>query len=147
MGESSCVVIDVGESYWYREGRIPGSYYSMRSLLQESMKRFSSSSAVVVCCGDGAISPFAASDICDLGFTNVRVLHGGRNSWKRAGYQLERIGEDTDEKVLSPTDDMWYPPWARKEGVDEAIMQYLTWETGLLEPVSKETYLKFSIPK
>jgi len=147
MGESSCVVIDVGESYWYREGRIPGSYYSMRSLLQESMKRFSSSSAVVVCCGDGAISPFAASDICDLGFTNVRVLHGGRNSWKRAGYQLERIGEDTDEKVLSPTDDMWYPPWARKEGVDEAIMQYLTWETGLLEPVSKETYLKFLIPK
>ena len=111
------------------------------------MKRFSSSSAVVVCCGDGAISPFAASDICDLGFTNVRVLHGGRNSWKRAGYQLERIGEDTDDKVLSPTDDMWYPPWARREGVDHGGRRYLNWETGLLDPVSKETYLKFSIPK
>ena len=145
--QSSCVVIDVGESYWYREGRIPGSFYSMRSQLHESMKRFPTANPVVVCCGDGTISPFAATDICDLGFTDVRVLQGGRSGWKRAGFPLERIGEDTDEKVLSETDDMWYPPWARKEGVDEAIMQYLTWETGLLEPVSKETYLKFSIPQ
>jgi hypothetical protein len=40
---------------------------------------------------------------------------------------------------------MWYPPWARKEGVNEAIMQYLTWETGLLEPVSRETYITFTV--
>lgn len=145
--DSSCVVVDVGESYWYREGRIPGSFYSMRTQLHQSMKKFATTSPVVVCCGDGTISPFAATDICDLGFTDVRVLQGGRTGWKRAGFPLERIGEDTDEKVLSETDDMWYPPWARKEGVDEAIMQYLTWETGLLEPVSKETYLRFSIPK
>lgn len=145
LDTGSCVVIDVGESYWYREGRIPGSYYSMRTRLAESMARFPRSTSVVVCCGDGIISPFAATDICDMGFGDVRVLDGGRSGWKRAGFPLERIGEDTDDRVLSETDDMWYPPWARKEGVDEAIMQYLTWETGLLEPVSRETYLSFRV--
>ena len=145
LDTGSCVVIDVGESYWYREGRIPGSYYSMRTRLAESMTRFPHSTSVVVCCGDGIISPFAATDIRDMGFGDVRVLAGGRSGWKRAGFPLERIGEDTDDRVLSETDDMWYPPWARKEGVDEAIMQYLTWETGLLEPVSRETYLSFRV--
>ena len=40
---------------------------------------------------------------------------------------------------------MWYPPWARKDGVDEAMMQYLTWEIGLLENVAKETYVQFQL--
>ena len=80
-----------------------------------------------------------------MGFDHVHALEGGRNAWRRAGHSTERIGEDTDDLVLSETDDMWYPPWARKEGVNEAIMQYLTWETGLLEPVSRETYITFTV--
>lgn len=144
--EGSCVVVDVGESYWYREGRIPGSYYSMRSRLRSSLSRFRHDDRIVVCCSDGRLAPFAAADARRLGFDRVHWLEGGRGAWRRAGHAVERIGEDTDELVLSETDDMWYPPWARKEGVDEAIMQYLTWETGLLEPVSRETYIKFELP-
>lgn len=144
IGEQ-CSVVDVGESYWYREGRIPGSYYSMRTHLSTSLTRFRYDDNLVFCCTDGRFSPFAAADAVRMGFVNVTYLDGGRSAWRRAGLPTERIGEDTDDCVLSATDDMWYPPWARKEGVDEAIMQYLTWETGLLDPVSRETYIEFSV--
>lgn len=145
LDRGSCAVVDVGESYWYREGRIPGSHYSMRTHLNSALTRFRYDERIVFCCGDGRFSPFAAADARKMGFDHVHVLEGGRNAWRRAGNALERIGEDTDDLVLSETDDMWYPPWARKEGVNEAIMQYLTWETGLLEPVSRETYIRFAV--
>jgi rhodanese-related sulfurtransferase len=138
-------VIDVGESYWYREGRIPGSYYAMRSHIVSALSRFATDSKIVFCCSDGRTAPLAASDALKLGYTNVAWLRGGRGEWKKLGESFERIGEETDLLLLTETDDMWYPPWARKEGVEEAIMQYLTWETGLLEPVSRETYLTFSL--
>ena len=147
IDRDSCVVVDVGESYWYREGRIPGSHYSMRTHLASALTRFRYDERIVLCCSDGRFSPFAAADAMNMGFDRVHVLDGGRAAWRRAGHPVERIGEDTDELVLSETDDMWYPPWARKEGVNEAIMQYLTWETGLLEPVSKETYVRFSVKR
>lgn len=60
---------------------------------------------------------------------------------------MEHIGENTDDRVLSETDDMWYPPWARKSGVEEAMMQYLTWEVDLMKTVSQETYVKFCLAK
>jgi rhodanese-related sulfurtransferase len=145
LNSDRCVVVDIGESYWYREGRIPRSYYSMRSRLHQSLTHFRHDDKIVVCCSDGKIAPYAAADVIRMGFTDVSYLEGGRTSWRRAGHSVERIGEDIDDKILSETDDMWYPPWARKEGVDEAIMQYLTWEVGLLEPVGKETYIKFKI--
>lgn len=147
IDRGSCVVVDVGESYWYREGRIPGSHYSMRTHLASALTRFRYDERIVFCCNDGRFSPFAAADALSMGFDSVHVLDGGRAAWRRAGHPVERIREDTDELVLSETDDMWYPPWARKEGVNEAIMQYLTWETGLLEPVSKETYVRFSVKR
>ena len=145
--DGECTVLDVGESYWYREGRIPGSYYAMRTSLPGAATALEPARRLVVVCGDGRFSPFAASDLRSMGYTDVHVLDGGRSAWRRAGLEVERIGEDTDDKVLTETDDMWYPPWARKEGVEEAIMQYLTWETGLLEPVSKETYISFRVTR
>ena len=145
LSVQNCSVIDVGESYWYREGRIPGSFYSMRTHLRKSLEAFAVDEKIVFCCTDGRFAPYAVADARQLGFTEVSYLQGGRTAWRRAGFPVERIGEDSDEKILSETDDMWYPPWARKEGVDEAIMQYLTWETGLLEPVSRETYISFKV--
>ena len=143
----SVAVIDVGESYWYRQARIPGSFYSMRSQLQKSITHLDKSQLIAVCDGDGRISRYAAKDLLRMGFNNVRYVAGGRNAWRNAGFPMERIGENTDDRVLSETDDMWYPPWARKSGVEEAMMQYLTWEVDLMKTVSQETYVKFCLGK
>jgi hypothetical protein len=96
-------------------------------------------------CTHGATSPFAAGDALDLGFSRVSVLSGGRSAWRQAKNSIEVIDMDDDDLILSVTDDMWYPPWSRKEGVRESMIEYLTWEVGLMEFVSEETYLSFRL--
>jgi hypothetical protein len=58
---------------------------------------------------------------------------------------MESIDMDDDDRLLSATDDMWYPPWSRREGAREAMEEYLNWEVDLLGPVSEETYVRFRI--
>lgn len=140
----SCVIVDVGESYWYRQGRIPGSHYAMRSQLADALSQFSRDQTIVFCCSTGNVSPFAAGDARRLGFAKVRTLVGGRPAWRRAGGTFETIGDGDDPRLLTPTDDMWYPPWARAEGAREAMAEYLSWEVGLAEQLRAEEYLRFS---
>ena len=143
MGSAGCVVVDVGESYWYREGRIPGSCFAMRSRLAAALEVFDRSRMVVFVCGTGALSMFVAGDAQRFGFSRVGYLTGGRAEWRRSGGEIESIGPVDDDLVLTDTDDMWYPPWARAEGVEEAMAEYLSWEVGLVESVSAEEYLHF----
>jgi len=145
MDENLCDVIDVGESYWYRQGRIPGSWYSKRSELSASLQRFNPLRNLIFVCTHGTTSPYAAGDAIGLGYKNAFVLDGGRTSWRHAGKDTEVIDMNDDEHLLSATDDMWYPPWSRKEGVREAMIEYLTWEVGLTELVAEETYLSFRV--
>ena len=145
MEIGECDVIDVGESYWYRQGRIPKSWYSKRASLQQALQRFAVDRPLIFVCTHGATSPFAASDAIDFGFSDVSVLEGGRTAWRQQGNTVETIDMDDDNFLLSATDDMWYPPWSRKDGVREAMIEYLTWEVGLTELVAEETYLSFEI--
>lgn len=143
MAASECAVIDVGESYWYREGRILGSHYAMRSRLTRALDGFDRAQMMVFVCGTGTHSMFAAGDARRLGFSRVGYLKGGRSEWRRVGGDLESIGPIDDELVLTATDDMWYPPWARAEGAEEAMAEYLSWEVGLVESIGAEEYLRF----
>ncbi len=145
MEIDACEVIDVGESYWYRHGRIPGSWYSKRSDLALSLKRFDLHEPLVFVCTHGATSPYAAGDAVKMGYSNVSVLEGGRTSWHQNGNEVESIDMEDDGFLLSVTDDMWYPPWSRKENAREAMIEYLTWEVGLSELISEETYLSFQL--
>lgn len=145
ISDGSVMVIDVGESYWYRQGRIPGSVYAMRSMLPGVLRNVDRQASLVFCCSNGSVSPFAANDALGLGFVNVGYLVGGRAAWRRNGGSVDLVGDGEDDLILTPTDDMWYPPWARSEGVEEAMLQYLTWEVGLLDTVAEETYISFRI--
>lgn len=144
LAAHACVVIDVGESYWWRQGRIPGSHYAMRSELGPALERFDRTTTLVFCCSNGSVSPFAAGDALALGFDNVAVLAGGRAAWRRAGGDTEVVGDGDDDRLLTATDDMWYPPWARAEGAREAMAEYLSWEVGLVDRLRDEEYLHFA---
>jgi rhodanese-related sulfurtransferase len=135
-------VIDVGESFLWRLAGIPASCYAMRSHLAEALRLWSRETPLVFSCGDGRLSRYAAQDALQLGFSSVRALAGGRAAWRAAGLPLAPCPTD-EADVLTPTDDMWYPPWARASGVHEAIQQYLTWEVNLVEQVRREPYFRF----
>ncbi len=145
LDATSTRVIDVGESYWYRAGRVPGSCYAMRSRLSDALNRFDKQTPLVFVCSDGRVSRHAAQDAIEYGWSNVRVLAGGRAAWRATGYPVERCTGDDDPLLLTVTEDMWYPPYARKAGVQEAMLQYLTWEVNLLQQLEREPYLKFDL--
>jgi rhodanese-related sulfurtransferase len=143
MGQSPVCVIDVGDSFGWRRERIPGSRYAMRSRLPEALHGLSVETDLVFVCADGRLSPFAARDARDAGWSRATWLQGGRAGWRRAGQAMD-AGEIGDDPLqLTPTDDMWYPPWARADQVEQAMREYLTWEVDLLEQLAREPYLKF----
>jgi rhodanese-related sulfurtransferase len=145
IAAANAVVVDVGESYWYRSARIPGAHYAMRSQLERALSRFDRSAPLVFTCADGRVSRCAAQDARTLGYTRAAVLGGGRAAWRAAGAPTEVCPADDDPLLLTATDDMWYPPWARNSGVTEAMQQYLTWEVNLLEQLAHEPYLQFRV--
>jgi rhodanese-related sulfurtransferase len=142
----SVLVVDVGDSYGYRLARIPGSAYAMRSGLARAIARFPASTSLVFACNDGRLARYAAQDALELGFTRARWLKGGRAAWRDAGQATEACAGDDDPLLLTATDDMWYPPWARASGIEQAMQQYLTWEVDLLDQLAREPYLKFAVP-
>jgi rhodanese-related sulfurtransferase len=139
-------VVDVGDSYWYRSGRIPGAAYAMRSRLGEALAKLPADASLVFCCNDGRLARYAAQDALALGRADVRWLEGGRAAWRAAGQPLEACPGDEDPLLLTATDDMWYPPWARRDDVEAAMRQYLTWEVDLLAQLAREPYLRFAAP-
>jgi rhodanese-related sulfurtransferase len=138
-------VIDVGESLKYRKGRIPGAWYAIRSRLAECLARFPKEAKLVLVCSDGRLSRYAAQDAIGLGYAHARFLAGGTAAWNHAGFATEKPQGDGDPKLLTATDDVWYRPYDRASGVEEAMQQYLTWEVNLLAQLEREPYLRFSV--
>jgi rhodanese-related sulfurtransferase len=143
LARNEAVTIDVGESYAYRRARIPGSFYAMRSRLAQALERFATDTPLVFVCGDGNLSRFAAADAIAIGYARTSVLNGGRAAWRAANLATDTCHGDDDPKLLTATDDMWYPPYARSSKVEEAMQQYLTWEVNLLAQLEREPYLRF----
>ncbi len=137
--------IDVGESLKYRRGRIPGAWYAIRSRLAYCLQRFDKGAKLVFACANGRLSRFAAQDAIALGYAGARYLQGGTAEWNHAGYPTEPAAGDSDPKLLTATEDVWYRPYDRNVGVEEAMQQYLTWELNLLDQIKREPYLQFSV--
>ena len=137
-------VIDVDSSLKYRQGRIPGAWYALRSRLAECLMGFAKDRPLVFTSSNGLLAHFAAEDARRAGF-NARFLKGGAAAWNHAGFKTEPSSGDADPKLLSTPEDIWYRPYDRAQGVEDAMQQYLTWEVGLVEQLKRETYLKFSV--
>jgi rhodanese-related sulfurtransferase/predicted metal-dependent enzyme (double-stranded beta helix superfamily) len=140
----SVEVIDVDSSLKYRKGRIPGAWYALRSRLAECLVGFAKDRPLVFTSSNGLLARYAAEDARRLGFS-ARVLKGGTAAWNHAGFKTEPSSGDADPKLLSATEDIWYRPYDRAQGVEDAMQQYLTWEVGLVEQLKRETYLTFSV--
>jgi rhodanese-related sulfurtransferase len=142
---ASVEIIDVGASLKYRKSRIPGAYYAIRSRLAACLSRFDKDTRLVFVCSDGRLSRYTAADAIALGYANSASLTGGTEAWKHSGFATEASTGDDDPKLLTTTDDVWYKPYDKSAGVEQAMLQYLTWEVNLVEQLKREPYLKFAL--
>jgi rhodanese-related sulfurtransferase len=94
-----------------REGRIPGSIYIHRNVLEwrcdpssgYSDPRVSNREArLIIVCNDGYASSLAAASLIELGFSDAGDLEGGFRSWAKAGLPVEPYNQRNSFPIVRP---------------------------------------------
>jgi sulfur-carrier protein adenylyltransferase/sulfurtransferase len=85
------VILDVREQDEWDEGHIPGAVHIPRGNLESRIEAAAPDHehAIVVYCGSGGRSAFAAKTLGELGYGDVASLKGGFTDWKRNGFPVE----------------------------------------------------------
>ena len=85
-------VVDFATSLEYRAGHIPGAWFAVRSRLKECMARIPAASTLVMTSPEGVLAEYAAQDAAQdaeaPGDMAVKVIDGGTDAWRAAGYDL-----------------------------------------------------------
>ncbi len=88
---AGAVVVDVRAAGEVAGGRIPGAHHVDRGWLELRIEQVAPDpdAPVILYCGFGQRSLFAAADLLDLGYTDVASLAGGFDAWKADGRPVE----------------------------------------------------------
>ncbi len=135
-------VIDIGTSLKYRrKGHIPGSWWGVRSRLDEAAAAVGTAAMIVITSTDGRLAGLAVADAArQWPEADVRALAGGTRAWRHAGHDLESgLTRPTTE-----ANDVWYKPYDHDDGVAAKHMRdYLTWEVALVEQIERDPTVEF----
>ncbi|MGY2366414.1 cystathionine beta-lyase [Pseudomonas azotoformans] len=114
-------LIDLRPSMVFRKGHIPGSRWSIRSLLETDQR------PLVLVADDPALAAFAAQGL------QAQLLDGGFAAWAAAGLP---VSEDPQNPPDAKCIDFLFFTHDRHSGNKDAARQYLAWEIGLLAQMS-----------
>lgn len=136
------LILDLSTSVQHRKGHISGSKWAIRSTLARDIDpTVVGASPLVVSSRNDALSRLAARDLKALGCEDVRVLDGGHEAWIAAGGALEEGLENTVAPL--PADDLYFRPYDRDHGVEQAMKAYLDWEVALVEQLERDQTMIF----
>lgn len=81
------ILLDVREPQEHAQGIIPGATPIPRGVLEMQITKVTQDeNAPIVCyCGGGTRSLFAAQQLKNMGFTNVKSMAGGFGTWAKTG--------------------------------------------------------------
>ncbi len=140
LDRGSCAAFDLGPSMRFRKEHVPGSRWSNRTRIAADAKRLALPAVLIA--EDPGVARLAAIDLAEAGVTDTRVLEGGLEAWKQAGYGVESSpGSPPDAECI----DHLFFVHDRHAGNREAMRQYLAWETGLLAQLDEQERASFRI--
>ena len=93
---------------------------------------------VVLTSADGVLARLAASE---LPGRDTRVLRGGTRAWQAAGLPME----SGTTALADVTIDVWYRPYDRQSGIEQAMKGYLDWEVDLVAQVERDGDTRFRL--
>lgn len=128
------VVIDVSKHAQYAKGHVPGAWFLIRSLIDESVPKLPDASRYVVTCPDACLAAFVAPELARRLRGRVHVLLGGNAAWVGAGRGLET----GSARLASPPVDRYGRPYEGMDATDERMQAYLDWEFGLVEQLRRD---------
>ena len=140
LAAGSTRVLDCRDSRLYRDGHIAGALFVIRSELAAVLPNLADQGGLTFVSDDGLLARFAAADARALGCDAV-VLDGGYAAWTEAGMDVSR----NDAQYLSAPHDAWYSPYQLDHGKEQAMRDYIAWETGLLDHLAEEPGIHFRI--
>ncbi|MBY0271043.1 MAG: sulfurtransferase [Burkholderiales bacterium] len=132
-------VVDFATSLQYREGHIPGAWHVVRSRLAAQLPKIPATPLLVFTAAEEALAQLAATDAAALTATPVKVLAGGNAAWIAAGGTMET----GDARMTGEADDLSYRALDRKDNVEKAMLEYLSWEVDLLNAVTSDPDFDF----
>lgn len=138
----SIAVLDIGSSLKYRKkGHIPGSWWGVRSRLDEARAVIGDVDILVLTSTDGQLAKIAVSEAREAWpGAEILALAGGTRSWRHAGQELE----PGFTKPTTEADDVWYKPYDHDDQVAaQAMADYLTWEIGLVDQMDHDETVAF----
>jgi predicted metal-dependent enzyme (double-stranded beta helix superfamily)/rhodanese-related sulfurtransferase len=129
--EKSLLVIDLAPAFVYTKGHIPGSWYSLRSQLKDTIKQLTAAEKYVLTSPDGIQAYFALAELAELTSAKVYILDGGTDAWLLGGHKVE--SGELNSRFASPQIDRYRRPYEGTNNTHEAMQAYLDWEYGLVD--------------
>ncbi|HTJ95634.1 MAG TPA: rhodanese-related sulfurtransferase [Pararobbsia sp.] len=130
-------VINVTSSANHVKAHVPGTYWALRSRLDEAIDLIEKQQApdeYVVICQTNAIAPYAAPEVAALTNKPVHVLEGGTTAWVREGLPVEAGAT----RLANPRIDRYRRPYEGTDNAHEAMNAYLEWEYGLVAQLERD---------
>ena len=142
------VVIDLSKHAQFCKSHIPGAWFLIRSLMDQSLPNIPKARRYVLTCPDASLAQFAAHDLSTKIHDEIFVLDGGNQAWDKAG--LEMVSGD--ENLASSPIDRYRRPYEGTNVPDAAMQAYLDWEFGLIEQLARDAThhfnpMKFNAPR
>ena len=134
LARGEMVLVDLATSMNYREGHIAEAWWAVRARLSEALPQLPAAGTLVLTSPDGRLAELASPEAAKLFAGAVKVLAGGTEAWRVSGRALAS-GEG---RLASKPDDVWAKPYHRDLGVDDAMRQYLAWETNLIAQIERD---------
>ncbi|SUV85138.1 sulfurtransferase [Bordetella pertussis] len=135
---ADAVIIDVGDSRTYRAGHLAGAAWAPRSAPAGLAGAAQARRAAAVHVRGRSGLAAGGGDAAAQGY-QAAYLKGGT-----AALGADRLRGDAPQ-FLTEAIDVWYRPYDRETGIEEAMHQYLSWETGLLDKVRSDPTVAFRI--
>lgn len=143
LAQGRAVVIDLANSLDYRAGHIPGAWFAIRARLAESIGRLPATGDLVLTSPDGVLAALAAADLAAATDREVYVLDGGSAAWRAQGGDWV----PGTEHLTEPAEDVWYKPYDRSGGIEDAMQAYLRWELNLPDQIARDGDAKFRVSR
>ncbi|MGH1492188.1 MAG: rhodanese-like domain-containing protein [Acidimicrobiales bacterium] len=142
--DGSLAVLDLGTSLKYRKrGHIPGSWWGVRSRLEQARAAIGEVSTLVLTSTDGQLAKLAVADAAPLWpDAEVLALAGGNKGWRHADHDME----PGFTKPTTEANDVWYKPYDHDDGdevAEQHMQDYLTWEIALVEQLDRDPTVSF----
>jgi len=133
-------VLDLADSRAYRAGHIPGAWWLSRARLAPDLAAVPPAPVYVLTSPDGILARLALTEVRELVRTPVHVLAEGTAAWHAAGLPLSSGAEH----LAGAEDDVHLRPYDRPpDQVEQAMRDYLRWETALLPQLAGDGTLNF----